>query len=92
MPVTTGLDMRFNARVVIVPSRQLWLGDSEARSAASRIHNAMIAGARNRGIFLIDPREAFEADGNPLRFHFARDGHWTAAGHMLVARILLEAR
>jgi hypothetical protein len=43
---------------------------------------------RESGVSVVDPRSAFERDGNPLSFHFAEDGHWNARGHRLAGAVL----
>ena len=45
----------------------------------------MAAALAVRGLAVADPRAAFEAGGDPLSLHFARDGHWSERGHRVAA-------
>ena len=81
--ISVGIERRV---ILIVPSRGLWLDGY--RELADRYHRAFVDGARRRGFEVVDPRAALEAGGEPLRYHFAHDPHWTDDGHRLVARVL----
>lgn len=72
--------------VLLVPSRGLWLARAAADS--DHVHRAMVTALTGRGLAVVDPRAAFEADGDPLAFHFAGDGHWNERGHRIVAELL----
>lgn len=76
----------FEATVLLVPSRGLWLERSAVDS--DRAHRAMAAALAARGLAVADPRAAFEAGGDPLSLHFARDGHWNERGHRVAAECL----
>jgi hypothetical protein len=69
--------------VVVIPSRALWVGDN--RAVEDRVHRAFVAALHHRGIDVLDLRPIFEAQGTPLAYHFANDGHWNAGGHRLAA-------
>ena len=74
--------------VLIIPSRSLWVGRDSQRRIATKIHEEFVAAVRNRGLSVIDPRFDMETGGNPMRYHFVHDGHWTAMGHELAAKML----
>ncbi len=76
----------FEVTVLLVPSRGLWLERSATDS--DRAHRAMAAALAARGFAVVDPRAAFEAGGDPLSLHFARDGHWNERGHRIAAECL----
>lgn len=76
----------YETTVLLVPARGLWLERSAA--GADRVHRAMVAALAARGLAVADPRAAFEAWGDPLRLHFAADGHWNELGHRLAAEFL----
>lgn len=77
--------------VLIVPARSLWIGTAGERAIADQAHRAFIAALSARNIRVIDMRPSFEADGKPMAFHFANDGHWNARGHALAAETLARA-
>ncbi len=76
--------------LVIIPSRALWVGDEQ--SEADQVHRDFVNELENLNLdavdHVIDLRPAFEAGGNPLRFHFRFDGHWNADGHRLAAEVI----
>lgn len=74
---------RHRLLVVVIPSRALWTGDN--RAVEDRVHRAFVTALQHRGIDVLDLRPAFEAQGTPLAYHFANDGHWNAKGHRLAA-------
>lgn len=76
----------YETTVLIVPSRGLWLERSAAD--ADRTHRAMVAALAARGLSVVDPRAIFEATGEPLALHFAKDGHWNERGHRMAAECL----
>ncbi|MDX1531146.1 MAG: hypothetical protein R3362_06435, partial [Rhodothermales bacterium] len=75
--------------VLLIPSRALWAGEHQAVEAER--HERFAGLLRERGFEVVDPRPAFEAGGDPLRYHFPHDGHWNAAGHALAADVLAGA-
>lgn len=74
---------QYRTLVVVIPSRALWVGDN--RAIEDRIHRDFVAALHRRGIDALDLRPAFEAQGAPLAYHFANDGHWNPKGHRLAA-------
>jgi len=79
-----------NTIVLIIPSRQLWVGTATYRAEAARIHETFIDSLRRSGMVVVDLRDRFERDGKPLSYHFANDGHWNKEGHRLAAEALAE--
>jgi hypothetical protein len=79
-----------NAIVLIIPSRRLWVGKTADRAEAARIHETFIENLRDAGMIVVDLRDRFEQNGNPLSYHFANDGHWNKEGHRLAAEALAE--
>ena len=74
--------------VLIIPSRALWIGNS--RDVEAKVHDMFVSEVKKGNIDIIDMRPAFESTGDPMRYHFATDGHWNAAGHELAGRLLAE--
>ena len=79
----------YDAWILIIPSRGLWVGNNVHNE--QRVHRRFVSSMRRPVARVIDARDTFEADGNPLRFHFARDGHWNPKGHRRAAKILTAA-
>lgn len=77
---------QYRLLVVLVPSRALWVGDG--RALEDRMHRAFVAALQQRGVEVLDLRPLMEADGKPLDYHFANDGHWNARGHRLAAEAI----
>lgn len=77
---------RHAATVVLLPSRYIWFGDN--KDALSQVHDALAGAIRAAGVDMLDLRPVFEADGEPLNYHFANDGHWQPAGHAKAAAAL----
>lgn len=61
--------------------------DAGERSYWGRVRNHFVAGARARGFGVIDMQPVFidHFARHGEHFEFARDGHWNALGHRLVA-------
>lgn len=74
--------------VMVIPSRLLWMGDD--RDTYARIHREFVAGARDRGLTVVDLRTALEEGGHPLSYHFQYDGHWNRRGHCKAAEEISE--
>jgi hypothetical protein len=72
--------------VLVVPSRGVWIGDRI--TIEQRIHQRFIAALERSAIRYIDMKPLQEREGDPMRFHFANDGHWRPSGHALAARAL----
>lgn len=79
----------YDATVVLIPTLGLWEGENRAQER--RVHDAFASRLRDMGLRVVDPRQAFEKSGNARALHFRRDGHWTAAGHAVVAATIAEA-
>jgi hypothetical protein len=79
---------RYDLLVMIIPSRALWHGPSQAEEAHR--HNALMAALKVRQVDVVDLRPVMEADGAPLSYYFLNDGHWRASGHDLASRALAE--
>ena len=79
----------FDATVLLVPSRGLWIG--EGLEAERRIHGRVLGLLQEADLPVVDMAPLFESGGDPLRYHFRLDGHWNAAGHRLAAEALAAA-
>lgn len=79
---------RYRATVVLIPSRALWMGAD--RSMEDRLNTAFTVALQRRGIDVLDLQPILEAQGSPLSYYFAHDGHWTAGGHALVAHAISQ--
>lgn len=79
---------RYRTLVVLIPSRALWVGNS--RAVEDRVHTAFMVALQRRGIDVLDLQPLLEAQGAPLSYHFANDGHWNARGHALAARAISQ--
>ena len=75
---------------LIIPSRRLWVGSDASRHEYSRFHDRFVANLRQRGLTVVNPRQRFERDGNPLGYHFTNDGHWNKEGHRIAAEEISE--
>lgn len=76
----------YEATILIIPSRGLWVGDNI--TTEKLVHDRFIASSKEAGLDLVDMRPIFESTGNPMQFHFKNDGHWNAAGHRKAAEVL----
>jgi len=74
---------RHQVIAVIIPSRLRWIGDNIEQER--RLHTDFVAQLRAQGLTVVDLAPAFEKGGQPLKYHFANDGHWNPAGHELAA-------
>jgi hypothetical protein len=76
-----------DALVVLVPSRQLWIGRKARleRGTHERFARALLA----RGFEVVDMLPRMEGDGHALRYYYGFDGHWNAAGHARAAEAIL---
>ncbi|MBN1268424.1 MAG: hypothetical protein JXB04_02470 [Kiritimatiellae bacterium] len=79
----------YDATILIIPSRRLWLGDG--RAVEARVHDEFVGMLRGAGLRVVDLRPAMEAGGDPLQYHYPIDGHWNAGGHALAADALVRA-
>ena len=57
----------------------------------SRVHEQFVEALRQRALMVVDPRQRFERNGNPLGYYFKIDGHWNAEGHRIAAEELAAA-
>ena len=76
----------YETTILLVPSRALWL--ERSATEADHTHRVLVAALVARGLVVVDPRAAFEATGEPLAVHFAKDGHWNERGHRIAAQCL----
>lgn len=76
----------FNATIVIIPSRRLWVGKNQ--HAERETHERFVALIRENGLNIVDLRPVFEEGGNPLQYHFKHDAHWNEKGHLKAAEEL----
>lgn len=83
-----GIAERYRALVVLIPSRALWVGN--ARAVEDRVHTAFVVALQRRGIDVLDLQPVLEAQGDPLSYHFANDGHWNPRGHALAAHAISQ--
>ena len=82
------LDERYDATVLVIPSRGVWVGGNE--ETETRVHDRFVASLLEAKMEVVDLRPIFEATGDPMQFHFANDGHWNAKGHAVAAAALHE--
>ena len=80
----------YEATVVTIPSRNVWLPDPAQKAAAERIHAEFVELLSSKGLSVIDMKKVLEKNGDPLGYSFPNDGHWHAGGHDVVARALVE--
>ena len=69
----------YNALILVIPSRGLWQGNN--REESRKIHDHFISLLNEQQLDVIDLKHAFEQSGNPLSFHYRKEGHWNAKGH-----------
>lgn len=81
-----GLVQGRGAVVLIIPSRGLWQGDD--RKHQREIHEQFVGLLKSRGLDVVDLRPVFEASGDPLQYHYSREGHWNRKGHLKAAETL----
>ena len=77
------------AKILIIPSRGLWVGDN--RSVEDRVHREFVAELAAHHLHVVDMRKIFEKTKNPLSNHFRNDGHWNPKGHQLAGEALAVA-
>jgi len=70
--------------VVIIPARSLWL--SADNSEELKVHQTVVKQLKNAGLNVIDLKPVFEAAGDPMGYHFLKNGHWNAKGHELAGK------
>jgi hypothetical protein len=85
---TIEIAKRFDATVVLIPSRYTWFGPRH--QALSEIHEQLADLIRKSGVDIVDLKPAFEAGGAPLDYHFKNDGHWRPIGHAKAADVLAQ--
>ncbi len=78
----------YDSLIVIIPSRGLWIGRHQ--ETERKVHETFVRLLTEKGIAVIDLRRAFEESGEPLGFHFKRDGHWNSKGHLRAAQVIAE--
>ncbi len=80
------LAAHYRTVVVVVPIRSLWIG--AGRENERQIHERFVTWLRALGIDVVDMRPVLESGGDPMKYHFANDGHWNPFGHALAAAAL----
>ena len=83
-----GLTRPFNALLVIIPSRGLWIGNN--RAIERKVHEKFTSSLRESGINVVDLGQDFEKTAYPLTHYFKNDGHLNEKGHLAAARALAE--
>lgn len=78
-----------DSRVLIIPARRLWAGDS--RETELRVHEAFIGLLKRHDLQVVDMKPALEKTGEPLAHYFKNDAHWNSRGHALAAQILFQS-
>ena len=84
----TEVAARYNATIVLIPSRYIWFGTR--RQELSAIHETIASAIKANGIDILDLKPIFETEGHPLDYHFQNDGHWKPIGHAKAAEALAE--
>ena len=84
----TEVAARYNATIVLIPSRYIWFGNR--RQGLSTIHETIANEIKANGIDILDLKPVFEAKGHPLDYHFQNDGHWKPVGHAKAAEALAQ--
>ena len=78
----------YDAYILIIPSRALWIGNKQQKGMANQIHNEFLVALDHRKLRFIDMRVPMEKTKDPLQYHFKNDGHWNKFGHFLAAEEL----
>ena len=82
------LTRAFNALLVIIPSRGLWVGNNFA--VERKVHERFTSLLRESGLDIVDLRDDFEKMAPPLQHYFKNDGHLNEKGHLAAATALAE--
>lgn len=77
------LTRAFNAVLVIIPSRGLWVGNN--LDVERKVHEKFISLLKESGARIVDLRLVFEKTAQPLSYYFKNDGHLNEKGHLAVA-------
>lgn len=77
----------FDTRIIIIPSRTLWIGNNQ--KDAQLIHDEFLKKLRTSGARVLNLRPYFEEGGKPLQYFFKKDGHWNEKGHLKAAEAFL---
>lgn len=85
-----GLTRDYDAIILIIPSRSLWLGPQEQRLEAQSNHNNFLKALTKNKIRFVDMQGPMEKSNSPLNYHFKYDGHWAKNGHRLAAEELVK--
>jgi hypothetical protein len=81
----------YDVIVLIIPARYLWLPAEKERQLKERqVHELFVSLMKRRKIPVVDMKEVFESNGNPLNFYFRLDGHWTKEAHIIAANELAK--
>ncbi|HXD00046.1 MAG TPA: GDSL-type esterase/lipase family protein [Verrucomicrobiae bacterium] len=73
--------------VLLIPSRRLWVADTEVET---KIHDTFAKMCRDAGLTVVDLKPLFDKDPNPLTFYFVHDPHWTPRAHEAAAQQLFN--
>ena len=78
----------YNAVVLVIPSRALWVGKNTATEI--KVHDEFTRMLRDAGLELLDMRPVLEKTGDPGSYYFKSDPHWSPKGHALAAQALAD--
>ncbi len=78
----------YNAVVLVVPSRALWVGKNV--ETERKVHEQFTSMLRDAGLDLVDMKPIQEKSGDPGSYYFKTDPHWNPGGQALAAQALAD--
>ena len=75
----------YESIVVIIPSRGLWIGNTNRKKFINKVHNNFVNVLRKNKIEVIDMKPFLEREKEPLKYFFKTDGHLNEKGNNLIA-------